>query len=309
MSRRLRFIPPNGLVEVTCRTIQGRHLLRPGRRLNETVIGILARAKKRYRVAVCDFSVLSNHYHLLLVPESALELARFMDYFNSNLAREAGRLHDWRSRFWQSRYSSTAITDEEAAQVGRLRYVLSQGCKEGLVASPLDWPGASSVHARLADLPLVGRWIDRTGEYRARRRGLAGRRSDFQHEGVLELSPLPCWAHLDPAAYRARYAELVQAIETDARHLVAETGRLPAGAEEVMSRHPHFRPDGVKESPAPLVHAVTKTVRQHFRETYGMFVRAYRDASERLRAGLISGTDLAFPEGCFPPPMPFVESG
>jgi hypothetical protein len=34
-------------------------------------------------------------------------------------------------------------------------------------------------------------------------------------------------------------------------------------------------------------------------------VAAYRDAAERLKQG---DTDVRFPEGCFPPRLPFVES-
>jgi hypothetical protein len=46
MSRHLRFVPDGGaLVEVTCRTIQGRLLLRPSQQLNDIVLGILGRAQ------------------------------------------------------------------------------------------------------------------------------------------------------------------------------------------------------------------------------------------------------------------------
>src|SRR5262245_50719463 len=42
MSRKLRFVPEGGaLVEVTCRTIQGRPLLRPSQQLNDIFLGVL----------------------------------------------------------------------------------------------------------------------------------------------------------------------------------------------------------------------------------------------------------------------------
>ena len=101
MARPLRYLPPDcPLVEVTCRTIHGRMLLRPSEELNRRVVGVLARTARLYEVGVCAFVFLSNHYHLLLRPRDAPELARFMNYLNSNLAREAGRLHGWRERFW-----------------------------------------------------------------------------------------------------------------------------------------------------------------------------------------------------------------
>ncbi|MEA2603364.1 MAG: REP-associated tyrosine transposase [Acidobacteriota bacterium] len=65
-------------------------------------------------------------YLLLWVPDSE-KLALFMGYVNSNLAREAGRLVEWREKFWSRRYRSIVISDEEGAQVGQLKYVLSLG--------------------------------------------------------------------------------------------------------------------------------------------------------------------------------------
>jgi REP element-mobilizing transposase RayT len=65
-------------VEVTCRTLHSRLLLRPSPRLNQIILGILARAKHRYGVRVCFFVCASNHLHLLLGVDDARQLARFM---------------------------------------------------------------------------------------------------------------------------------------------------------------------------------------------------------------------------------------
>jgi len=54
--RRLRFIPEGGaLVEVTCRTVHSRFLLRPGLALNDIVVGVLARAQRKYPIRCCFF--------------------------------------------------------------------------------------------------------------------------------------------------------------------------------------------------------------------------------------------------------------
>jgi hypothetical protein len=50
MGRKLRYIPDGGaLVEVTCRTLHGRLLLRPSPELNDIAAGILGRAQRLYR--------------------------------------------------------------------------------------------------------------------------------------------------------------------------------------------------------------------------------------------------------------------
>src|SRR4029077_5284845 len=89
MSRQLRFIPDGGaLVEVTCRTLQSRFLLRPGRPLDEIIVGVLGRAQRLYKVRCCGYTFASNHFHLLLDVDNALQLSRFMGYVSSNIARE-----------------------------------------------------------------------------------------------------------------------------------------------------------------------------------------------------------------------------
>ena len=157
MGRRLRFIPSGGsLVEVTNRTIQGRFLLRPSAELNRLLIGVLGRAQRIYGVRLHACVVLSNHYHLLLTVESARQLAKFVGYFQGNLAKEAGRLHRWRGPFWHRRYQHIVVSDEPEAQVARLRYIMANSCKENLVSSPLDWPGVSSIRPLLDGARLDG---------------------------------------------------------------------------------------------------------------------------------------------------------
>jgi len=197
MPRRLRFIPPEGsVIEVTTRTIQGRLLLRPSPQLNSLILGVLGRAQRIYRVQIHDFVFLSNHYHLLLSVTSAHQLARFMGYFNGNLAKEVGRLTGWRDRIWNRRYQAVLVSNEESAQIARRRYILAHGAKENLVASPRQWPGVSSLKAHLGEADLCGLWFDRTKEFAARKRGVElGVNERTEVERVV-LTPLPCWIGL-----------------------------------------------------------------------------------------------------------------
>jgi hypothetical protein len=79
MGRKFRYIPETGaLVEVTCRTLQGRPLLRPSPELNDIAAGILGRAQRLYPVDLVAFVLVSNHYHLILWVEDAKRLARWV---------------------------------------------------------------------------------------------------------------------------------------------------------------------------------------------------------------------------------------
>lgn len=306
MPRRKRFVPPRSLVEVSAKTLQARYLLRPGPELNRRFIGVLARARALYDVQIHAVACLSNHWHGLVSPRDAENLARFMNFVQGNLAKEAGDLHDWQGHFWGDRYHAVLVSEEPEAQHRRLAYGLAQGAKEGLVARPELWPGVHSVHALRDGALLRGVWYDRTGHTLASRgRKEAPPLKDFAHDEILELDPLPAWAAegLSPTEMRHRVAEMVAHITREAAEEHRRNGTRPSEPEAFLRVHPHRRPKATKRSPMPLVHAATREVRRRFREGYALFIQAYREAADRLRAG---DTNPAFPPGSFPPGLPFV---
>lgn len=304
MSRRIRFVPPAGaVVEITCRTVQGRFLLKPSRELNETVVGVVARAARIFQIEVHGIVVLSNHMHLLVSVPDAHRLAGFMGYVNGNLAREAGRLYSWRHRFWARRYSAIVVSDEEAAQVGRLKYLLSQGTKEGLVETPTDWPGVHCASALLTGESLRGVWVDRTRQCAARRAGKRYHRYSYAEDETLTLAPLPCWRHLSIEQSRRAVADLLSEIASSAASIHPSTRSPQARVRSVLRVHPHDSADDPEPHQAPAFHAVRRRIRHRLETAYAEFVQSYRAASERLRAG---DRNARFPAGSFPPALPFV---
>ncbi len=290
-------------MEVTCRSLHSRLLFRPSPLMNQIIIGTLARAKQRHQVQVCFFVGVSNHMHLLLWVEDARVLAKFMGYFLSKLAREVGRLTGWREKIFGRRYHAIVISDEEAAQVERLRYCLAHGAKEDLVDRPRNWPGVHTVRALLEGEVLEGLWFDRTQEYLARRRGETFDRLQYATRERLDLDPLPCWKALTEEQRHARVAALVEDIESEVTARRRRTGAKPLGVATVLAQDPLQKPKKTKKSPAPAFHVASKAVRRELWSAYALFVAAYRDAAEKLRAG---ARDLVFPRGSFPPALQFV---
>ena len=297
-----RWVPPDSLVEVTCRVIHGRFLLRPSRDLNEIVDGILARAASRYNVKICAYVVLSNHMHLLLLPADAEQLGLFMGYVDGNLAKEAGRLYGWRERFWGRRYSHVVLSNEPGAHESRLRYLLEQGCKENLVRRPEDWPGASSTQALLTGQAVRGVWFDRTREFEARRCGKRFGKYVFAEVLEFELAVLPAWRSLSPEEQRARTRQLVREIANETQRRIRQTGQAPLGVKRVLRQDPHGKPAHSKRSPKPRVHAFAPEVRRSLEIAFSLFRQAYRQASEELRGGKL---DVEFPAGSHRPRLPF----
>ena len=134
-------------MEVSARTQHGRFLLRPSPEVNDIILGALGRAQARYGVEIYAFVFLSNHFHMLMRVDSAHQMAAFVGYFMSKIAKELGRMHGWREKFWGRRYHSASLEDSARVQQERFLYILRNGCKEDLVDSPLEWPGVSTAHA------------------------------------------------------------------------------------------------------------------------------------------------------------------
>ena len=282
--------------------MHGRFLLRPSRELNDIATGVVARAARRYGIGVVHFVVLSSHMHLLLVVPDAERLAAFMRFVNGNLAKEAGRLYGWHERFWSRRYRPIVVSDEAEAQVRRLRYLLEQGCKEGLVRSPRQSPGATGIEALLSGRPLDGWWFDRTKELYARRRGESFGRYEHADREELQLTTLPCWSELPATDVRERCAAMVRAIEHETRERLEREGRSPLGVKRILAQDPHARPMRLSRSPAPRFHTASGTVRRRLEIAFRQFCDWYREASAALRAGK---ANVPFPPGSFPPRMPF----
>jgi REP element-mobilizing transposase RayT len=288
------------MVEITLRTVHGRLLLRPSLRLNDLAIGVIGRAQRKYGIKIHALAVLSNHVHLALSPESPQQLAAFMGYVAGNLAREVGKLHDWRDKVWARRYRAIVVSHEEDAQVERLAYILGQGVKEGLVERPQHWPGVHCAAALLAGKHLEGTWIDRTALYEARHRGQQTTAAAFAESERVVFTPLPCWAHLEPDAYRERIADLIRKLVDEGRR--QRDGRGVLGKRAILAQDPHHKPLRSDRSAAPLVHAATLAVRVMLRTAYYEFVAAFREAAMNLRRG---DRLVLFPAGAFPPPLPF----
>ena len=112
------------------------------------------------------FTFASNHFHLLVWARGAA-LAGFMQYLRANLSRKVGRLVDWSGGFWERRYSAEPVLDDEAL-VGRLRYVLAHGVKEGLVERSTEWPGLTCLPQLLGPARRLFQWFSWTKRWSKR---------------------------------------------------------------------------------------------------------------------------------------------
>lgn len=281
------------MVELTTRVSGGLFLLKPTPELNARILGILGRALALYPISLHAFVFLSTHWHALATVCDAQRLSAFLQYVNGNLAKAVQEVHGWNGKVWGRRTQVIPVVDDAAAE-GRLRYILAHGAKEGLVASPLDWPGVSSVRALAFGDELVGVWQDRAREARLRRRGPAPRDAVLRHYPI-DLAPLPSWSSMSSEHRQGTVRRMLAAIEQDARRAHPTV----LGTAAVQAQDPVTRLQAPTSSPAPAVHGTDQETRRSFIAARRQFVAAYRAATVAT-AALAASLAMRYPAGAFP---------
>jgi hypothetical protein len=296
MGRPHRFLDnDSGIVELTSRCVQGRFLMRPSSEVNDRILGVIGRAQRLTGVRLFSFNYQSNHSHDLVGVHSVEQMAAYERFLKGNLAKELGRQYEWKEKFWGRRYHSACLAEDELDQQKRLRYILANGCKDGLVDSPLDWPGVSTAWALSQGIwTLKGTWLDRSSERSGR-----GKSGPIEIEETVQLSPLPFMEHWSRDEQRTWFRDIIRDIAEEARDRRRRENRRSVGVTRILEQDPHGAPASFRPSPAPLFHATHPVERQKLTYARELKEAAYRFAAEQLRRGNL---DVVFPDDCFLPP-------
>jgi hypothetical protein len=205
-----------------------------------------------------------------------------MQHLLTNLSKKVGSIVGWRGAFWERRYSAEPVLDDEAL-LGRIRYILSHGVKEGFVASSHDWPGLSSLRLMLDDQPGRYRWFHWSDRWKERKEGKPCGRFDERcsRSEELVLAQVPHPAFHEASSRRKTLETILQGIE---EHGAATHTRV-RGREWVLSQRPKHRPQRPARSPRPLCHTSSKKLLEEHREKVRTYTTLFRIASPRWRAG------------------------
>ena len=304
-----RYFKPGVPYHIISRAFQGRYLLRPSKRVNAIIAGVVGRALNENKGVTLYAQVfMSNHLHMMLAGDPTSIVGFMRDVKREVSCRLAKLPHlKWSGTMWHGPYLATGLPTHES-QIKCLRYILSHGVKEGLVARPEQWPGIHSAKELLSGKKLKGSWFWSTpygkklnAQNRTKKKKSV-RQRDFYITYEIELKTIPAWQHLDAKEVRQRIREMVKDIVEEGRK--ARRGKKPLGAKAVCK----MPVSTVSELPDPPWFEDRKamvcwpsTDREGtwtYVEAFYLFQSAFRRAAGKLKQGLL---DVVFPSGSFRP--------
>ena len=105
-------------------------------------LDLLAKYAERCGTRIVGYCLMTNHIHLVVVPEQETSLARTLGRTHSEYALALNKAVQRSGHLWQNRFFSCPL--DESHLLTALRYVDLNPVRAGLVAQPCDWPWSSS---------------------------------------------------------------------------------------------------------------------------------------------------------------------
>jgi len=139
------------------------HITQRGNRRQETFFGaedyqaymaLMAEWCRSCEVEVWAYCLMSNHVHLIAVPNSEEGLRRAIGEAHRRYTRRVNFREGWRGHLWQGRFASFPL--DERYLLAAARYIEQNPVRAGLAASPWEYPWSSAkAHLLRRDDALV----------------------------------------------------------------------------------------------------------------------------------------------------------
>lgn len=228
---------------------------------------------------------MSNHVHVVATDTHA-SYPDFLRDFHGLLARV---VNAWRGRweyFWDANQPSAVLLEDEAAQIDKLGYVLTNPV--GLVARAAEWPGATALHSILTEVPVVA--------FRPRHFFRDDDQGGSMPDAVtLFFQAPPALARLARPEYAALLRDHVATVEAKAAAARKSTGCGVLGPKRILAQRWNNRPQTAepRRQISPAVACRDKWRRIERLKQNKLFQTLYRAAFDSFRSGLAA----LFPPG------------
>lgn len=105
-------------------------------------LDVLLGARQRYSVKVLAWCLMPNHFHLLVQPEEAAQLNKWMQWVMTTHVRRYHKHYGTSGHLWQGRYKSFIVQDNEHL-LTVVRYIESNSVRAMLSPTAMQWQWSS----------------------------------------------------------------------------------------------------------------------------------------------------------------------
>ena len=269
----------------TRRCSERRFFLRPDRETTNAFWYCLGWAAQKHGMILHAAVALSNHVHVHATDPRGV----YPDFLRDFLGLLARCVNSWRGRwehFWDANQASAVLLEDEAAQLDKLIYVLTNPV--GLVGRAAEWPGATAVHAIVDVKPVVA----------TRPRHFFRDEDDggaMPKDVTVTFQPPPALAASAGQAYVSLVSERVAHAEKEAAARRRQAGTDVLGRKSVLAQRWDDKPtdQAPRRQLSPTVACRDKWLRIERLRNNKFFQTLYRVAFSAFRAG----TAAVFPFG------------
>lgn len=103
---------------------------------------VLRDQSQRWGLEVWAYCLMTNHVHLIVVPQTAQSLVRTLSETHRRYTRRINFREDWRGYLWQGRFASYPL--DERHLLAAVRYVERNPVRAGMVLRAEDYPWSSA---------------------------------------------------------------------------------------------------------------------------------------------------------------------
>jgi len=139
----------------------------------EAFVALLIEARRRFKVHLLAFSLMPNHWHLVLIAQEERAVSSYMRWVTGTHVRRYHGLYGLAGtgHLYQGRYTSVPVQSDRHL-LALIRYVESNARRAGLVPRAEDWPWSSlGAPASVRDglvfdgpVPRPSDWLERVNE-------------------------------------------------------------------------------------------------------------------------------------------------
>ena len=247
----------------------------------------LAVAAMLFGVLIHKFSVMSNHYHIVLTDVHG-RLPEFMAWLNKHVAKAVNRHLGRRENLFDNGKYSAVILVDAAAVRDKMGYVLANPVAAGLVEKARQWPGCWSHPNRIDGAAYV---IERPDVF-FRKDG------PMPEEVTLQLTAPPCFGDMPTQDLRQMIKDDLAEREDKIRAEMANKGRRFLGVRAIRAQSPFGSPKTREPRGRinPRIACRDKWKRIERIRQRQAFLSQYRHALALWREG---NTDVVFPAGTY----------